>query len=490
MADRCSAIKFAALLGSTELQPQQQRIADSGEEDESRKLIYHTLGSGKTLAALAAAEAAGDPAAAVVPAAVRPQFQAEHERFTDQQTPLSVSSYNQLARGQTNPAETLIFDEAHRLRNPGAKQTAEAIAAARKAKHLYLLTGSPIVNRPEDLAPLATMLTGQRITPKNFADRFIGTKHVHPGLLGWLKGIRPVDVPTLKNRHELARLLQDHVDYHAPDSPDVTVNEERIEVPMEHQQEQLYRAFWDQLPILLRWKLQRDYPLSQQELRRLSSFLAGPRQVGLSVLPFQKGKADPLRAFQESPKLRTAFERLSETLKQPEAKAVVASNFVTAGLSPYAAKLQEAGVPYGMFHGGLNDQERKQVVDDYNKNRLKVLLLGPAGSEGLSLKGTRLMQLLDPHWNAARGTQTVGRGVRFDSHLHLPQADRNVQVQRYYSRLPRTFPSRLLKLFYKNPNRWTEEAADHYLERMTAQKQRLNNEFLQALQEIGQAGGR
>lgn len=478
-------IKFAELLGGTTLQPQQDRIADTGEEEQRRMLIYHTLGSGKTLAALAAAEKAGDPTLAVTPAAVRPQFQAEYERFTDQSTPLDVVSYNRLAGGAVKPAPTTIIDEVHRLRNPGTKQTNQAIRAAEQAKHLYLLSGSPIVNTPADLAPLATMLTQQKITPKDFTDQFVGHKRVYPGWTGWLRGVKPVDVPTIKNREGFERLMQGHVDYHAPDNPNVDVNQETVETEMSGQQEQLYRAFWDQLPTLLRWKLQRNYPMSRAELKRLTSFLAGPRQVGLSTLPFQKGNADPMRAFNESPKLQAAFSRLQNTLQDPQARAVVASNFIRAGLDPYAAKLQAEKIPYAMFHGGLSDAERLKVREGYNQGDPRVLLLGPAGSEGLSLKGTRLMQLLDPHWNAARGNQTIGRGARFDSHVHLPEDARNMQVQRYYSRLPGGWKAWFLRQFYNNPNRWSEESVDHYLDKMTVQKQRLNDEFLQALQEIG-----
>ncbi len=482
---RSTVIKFAALLGGAELQPQQERIADTGDDAESRMLVYHTLGSGKTFASLAAGEHAGDPMLAITPAAVRPQFKAEYENFTDGQTPLAVESYNRLAKGDLKPAPTMIIDEAHRLRNPGTKQTAAAEAAAAQAKHLYLLTGSPIVNQPEDLAPLASMLTQKRITPQQFASRFIGSKRVNPGWSGWWHGAKPVDVPTIKNQAGFADMLRGHVDYHAPQDPNVEINSENVETEMSRPQEQLYRAFWDQLPTLMRWKLQRNYPMSRTELTKLTSFLAGPRQVGLSTLPFQRGNADPLRAFNESPKLQEAFQRLQTSLKDPAAKAVVASNFVRAGLEPYAAKLQAEKIPYTLFDGRLSDVERKQVVNDYNTGNQRVMLLGPPGSEGLSLKGTRLMQLLDPHWNAARGNQTVGRGARYNSHLHLPEADRNMQVQRFYSRLPSGWKSWFMKQLYSNPNKWSEESVDHYLDNMTQRKQHLNDEFLQALQAIG-----
>lgn len=481
-----SHIKFAKMIGGVELQPQQNRIADTGDEDESRMLVYHTLGSGKTLASLAAGDRAGEPMTAITPAAVRPQFEGEHDKYVEGGPDLNVSSYNQLAAGHVQPTPTMIFDEAHRLRNPGSKQTTQAMNAAEQAKHLYLLSGSPIVNRPQDLAPLMSMLTQNNISPKEFADRYIGKETVYPGLWGTLQGIKPATIPTIKNKSGLMNMLRGHVDYHAPQEPNVDVNTERVETEMSRPQEQLYRSFWNQLPFPLRWKLQRNYPMSQEELTKLTSFLAGPRQVSLSTLPFQRGNADPLKAFNESPMLQAAYSRLQAALQQdPQTRAVVASNFIRAGLEPYAAKLKADNIPYSMFNGSLDDAARKQIVEGYNNGDPRVLLLGPAGSEGLSLKGTRLMQLLDPHWNAARGNQTIGRGARYNSHLHLPPEDRNMQVQRFYSRLPGGWSSWFLKQLYSNPNRWTNEAVDDYLDNMTNRKQELNNEFLKVLQEAG-----
>ena len=373
------------------------------------------------------------------------------------------------------------------MRNPESKQTVQAQRLAEQARHLYLLSGSPIVNRPNDLAPLISMLTRKNITPGEFDQQFLGTKTVSPGILGRLRGVPSVDIPAPKNTGKLKSMLAGHVDYHAPASPDVTKNEERIAVPMSPQQERLHQGFWGQLPWLLRWKLKKDYPLTNEEMKNLSSFLSGPRQVGLSTLPFMKGKADPYKAYQQSPKLQMAHQKLQEMLKDQQSKAVVFSNFIRAGLDPYAAALQKDNVPYGMFHGGLGDVQRKQVVDDYNTGKSRVMLLGPAGGEGISLKGTRLMQLLDPHWNETRNHQAIGRGIRFDSHSDLPEDQRNVKVQRFVSQLPEGRLHRLLtSLWQRKPD--TERSrpgVDTYLERLAGRKEKLNDEFRAILQEVG-----
>ena len=429
MQERVRA-KAAALKADVQLQPQQERIRDAAKSGKPvRKLLVHSVGSGKSLSAISAAEETAQPYGVYAPAALRANFNKEVEKFTDQTNSPAVSSYNLLAKGV--PAEvppTVIMDEVQRLRNPDAKQTANAKQVARQARNLILLTGTPVVNSPADLAPLYEMLSGQTLSPETIKARFIGEETVNPGISGWLRGVKPTTRPVLKNKEQLKALLRGYVDYHKPKDTGVEQREEVHETPMSSQQLRFYRAFWDQLPTVLRWKLQYDYPLSRQEITNLSSFLAGPRQVGLSILPFMKGKRDPLAAFNDSPKLRQAVSLAEAALQDPKAKVLTFSNFLEAGLEPYAAALAARKIPYGIFHGGLTDADRKKLVEDYNADRIRHLLIGPSGTEGISTRGTKVIQLLDPHWNEARAKQSIGRGIRFDSHVHLPEDERNVLV--------------------------------------------------------------
>ncbi len=480
--------KRADLLPGVSLQPQQSRVAEPAAHQAVRKLLFHSLGSGKTLASIATAEQAGGPYVASVPAALRPNFKKEQERFTDQTTPNTVQSYNALAKGvPSGPVDTAIFDEAHRLRNPEAMQTQNAKALAAKARNVLLLSGSPIVNRPNDLAPLIEMLTQQPMSPEDFDAKFVGKEKVNPGLGGWLRGVKPVDQTVIKNEDDLRRLLEGHVDYHQPADSGVEQIDERYTVPMSSEQEALHQSFWDQLPWLLRWKLKNQFPLTNEETRSMSSFLAGPRQVGLSTLPFMKGKRDPMKAFRQSPKLMKAMELSREALKDPNAKVVAFSNFIEAGLEPYAAALAAEKVPYAMFHGGLTDAERKQIVDDYNSGKVRQLLLGPSAAEGISLKGTTALQLLDPHWNEARSNQAIGRGIRYDSHTHLPEELRKVRTQRFVSELPTGFLAKMWRrLIQTKPSTsMNDPGTDTYLENMARRKSELNEQFYQLLREVG-----
>lgn len=475
--------KAAALRGGVALQPHQERVRERVLADSPRMLVYHGLGTGKTLAALAAAESAGRPYVAAVPASLRPNFRKEREKFTDRKTPAEVMSHTALARGAEPlvAPETVIVDEAHRLRNPLSAQARGVRRLADRAERLLLLTGSPIVNDPGDLATPATLLSGRTWTPEAFRQQFVGTRTVRPPFLARLRGVRPGVEPALKHERALRRLFDGRVDYQPPRAPEgVRTRETAVPVEMSDEQEAVTKLLWGQLGPLTRWKLRHDFPLSAAEAKRLQSFMTGPREAGLSTLPFA-AEADPLRAFRASSKLREAERHLASHLRDPAGKALVFSNFVRAGLDPYAAGLDEAGIPYRRFHGGMSDADRAAAVDAYNRGEARVLLLGPAGGEGISTRGTRLIQVLDPHFHETRTGQAIGRGLRFDSHADLPPDQRDVTIERYESRRQR--PSWWRRLFGAE----AEPSADQVLGRLAARKDRLNAQFLDVLRDLGSA---
>lgn len=478
-------VKQAELVPEVQLQEHQQRIADRVSSEDPRMLVYHGLGSGKSLSALAAAEAAKkkyqDDYGIVVPASLRGNFQKEVKKFTKGSDP-EIMSYTGLALGKhfKDQPETLIMDEAHRLRNPEAASSQAARRVADQAKRVMLLTGSPITNSPTDLAGLLSMLTDKTITPEEFQKRYVGYQNVSPGWINWLRGIKPGEKPYVKNENELRQMLQGKVDYQPSKTPEgVNVNEETIRVPLSAEQQKIQKAIRTKIPPGFLWKLDREFPLSRDELSRLNSFLTGLRQVGLSTQPFRVDK-DPAKAFTQSAKLQTAMKNLQQVLdSDPRKKAIIYSNFIDSGLKPYSAALEKAQIPHGIFHGSVPVKQRLQALKDYNEGKLRALLLGPAAAEGISTKGTSLIQLLDPHWHESRSQQAKGRGLRFDSHADLPEELKNVAVQRYIS--SSQDPSWLGKwLGYQR-----ERTGDEVLEHLTADKERLNEEFRKILRDIG-----
>jgi superfamily II DNA or RNA helicase len=77
------------------------------------------------------------------------------------------------------------------------------------------------------------------------------------------------------------------------------------------------------------------------------------------------------------------------------------------------------------FQGMLDE-----INDPGNKTgeRVKVILMSPVGSEGISFLNVREVHILDPWFHLNRLEQVIGRSIRTCSHKNLPLAERNVSV--------------------------------------------------------------
>ena len=80
-----------------------------------------------------------------------------------------------------------------------------------------------------------------------------------------------------------------------------------------------------------------------------------------------------------------------------------------------------------------NDFEVKGLTDETNKdgNKVKVVLISKAGSEGIDFKFIRQVHILEPWYNMNRIEQIIGRAVRNFSHKDLPFEKRNVEIFMY-----------------------------------------------------------
>jgi hypothetical protein len=137
-----------------------------------RTFLADEPGLGKTLQALVSLETAGAfPALIVCPASLRLNWLREaaqwlpdrSARAVDPERPvldadLHVVSYDVLHRLteplQRCPPQALVLDEAHFCKNPSARRSRAALAIAGAlddAALVLLLTGTPVVNRPDDL---------------------------------------------------------------------------------------------------------------------------------------------------------------------------------------------------------------------------------------------------------------------------------------------------------------------------------------------------
>ena len=59
---------------------------------------------------------------------------------------------------------------------------------------------------------------------------------------------------------------------------------------------------------------------------------------------------------------------------------------------------------------------------------IKVFMITSSGSEGINLRNTRYVHLMEPYWHPVRSEQVIGRARRICSHKDLPKALQTVEV--------------------------------------------------------------
>ena len=87
-------------------------------------------------------------------------------------------------------------------------------------------------------------------------------------------------------------------------------------------------------------------------------------------------------------------------------------------------------VPYGTISGDAKVSERAKIVKDYNDGKITILFITKAGGEGLDLKGTDAIILMEPTWNDNSSEQVIARAIRFRSHEERPESRKKVRVYR------------------------------------------------------------
>jgi hypothetical protein len=135
-------------------------------------------------------------------------------------------------------------------------------------------------------------------------------------------------------------------------------------------------------------------------------------------------------------------------------------------------KYSKDGFRYVEYHGGIAKPVRETNKKAYNLSEnkhgkiIKIIMISPAGSEGISLANTRQVHIMEPYWNEVRIEQIIGRAIRQCSHKDLPMSERKVDVFRY-------------KMVRRNE----KETTDQRMEGIARKKMNLIQSFLEAVRE-------
>ena len=451
------------------LKDYQQRVLDKlyGEDSPHGLIAYHSTGSGKTFTGLSAINKAlqnkNDKALWIAPASLTVNFDKEKAkhgmRFAGKVDVYSYEKARNLAdKLQDKNYKLVVLDEAHKLRNPDASVVSRLKPVLNNADKVLMMTGTASYNQPVDTLNLIHLLDDKVKVPTTVKE--FSNEYIDPDT--WKL--------TRSGKSKLKGVLNKYIDlYETPkDSKDFPeIQRKIVKVEMTPEQKDAYRYLENDISPLMRWKIRHNLPIELQESASLNAFTAGVRQVSTSTMRHQTN-AKP----EDSAKLVEAAKHMNAmAAKNDNFRGIAYSNYLDAGIEPYAQLLKKKGLEPMVFTGKVSAKEKKRLVDDYNTpGGKKVLVLSSSGAEGLDLKNTRLIQILDPHFNRSKIQQVEGRGARYHSHIDLPEKDRNVLIEEYHSTLPKTFWQKLF-------NRKADTGIDEYLHGLSEKKENLVNEM-------------
>jgi superfamily II DNA or RNA helicase len=389
-----------------------------------RCLIADDMGLGKTIQAIAAAEilarTAGIERVLVVsPTSLKHQWRQEIEKFTGRRALVvegmlnrraelygaesfyKLTNYDVIYRDRESirrwQPDLIILDEAQRIKN-WKTRTAQSVKQL-ESKYAFVLTGTPLENRLEELHSIVEFIDRFRLGPMfRFLDQ-----HQHVDEHGRVVGYRNLSKISQTLEPILIRRTKDKV---LKDLPERL--EKRFFVPMTEEQMEYHEENRETVARLVQ-KWRRHGFLSEADQLRLRIALQNMRMsCNSTYLLDQKSdhgvKADEL------------VDLLQEIFEDKRAKAVIFSQWLRMH-EVVGRRLERRRWRHVLFHGGVPGPKRKDLVRQFKEDPdCRLFLSTDAGGVGLNLQAASAVVNLDQPWNPAVLEQRIGRVHRLGQH--------------------------------------------------------------------------
>ncbi|MDI6840475.1 MAG: DEAD/DEAH box helicase [bacterium] len=388
-----------------------QRVGAHFLNNTSKCILADDMGTGKTLQAITACEDQGAERVLVVcPNTLKWNWFDEIDKWTDSkavvvdgakkkrekaisefQGKYLIINYEALRLHeelQNIEWDVLILDEAHKIKNRKAQQT--KAAKKLKANRVYLLSGTPMLNRPDELWSLLN-----RLYPDKFRSywRFV-ERYCSMVDNGWGKDI---GIGTSEQQEELKRLL-------APIMLRRTKQEVLTELPDKIHQRHL---------VELKGKQAEAYKTMEEDaIATLTSgeTIAAPVVIAQITRLRQIAISTQLLSDQvaESAKFEVLLELIQDN--KDNHKIVVFSQFRKA-VELFSKKLDEAGIKWVAVTGKVKQDDRHQATKSFQEDIETRVMLATieAAAHGLTWTAADIAVFLDRHWTPAINTQAEDR---------------------------------------------------------------------------------
>jgi superfamily II DNA or RNA helicase len=385
-----------------------------------RALLADEMGLGKTIQAIAACallHRLGKAARVLIvtPASLKTEWEEQIERFADLPYQLiygtrrkrlrlydsapffTIVNYEQMLKDALDvnvrlQPDIIILDEAQRIKNWSTK-TAQAVKRL-QSRYAFILTGTPIENRIDDIHSLMSFLDPSVLGPLfRFNREFYDLDE---------RG-RPVGYRNLERLHErikpfLLRRRKAEVEAELPDRAD-----RRHFVPLSPLQADAYAGHEAQVARLVATAKKR--PLTRQESEKLQRELAMMRMICDTNYIL-----DPEE--RTCPKLAELGKILEECRNNADVKVIVFSEWARM-LDLVKELCERMKLGYALHTGSVPQRRRRAEIQLFKSSPdCRVFLSTDSGSTGLNLQNASVVVNCDLPWNPARLEQRIARAWR------------------------------------------------------------------------------
>jgi superfamily II DNA or RNA helicase len=319
----------------------------------------------------------------------------------------------------------VIIDEVHNMRNMGARYDAVYNCVVRSDK-LLILTATPFVNSLLDLKSIIYLLyRDNRAIKKN-------------GKI--IYDVRPVniDIGINKKIEYFADMFNKYVTQ--DDSYDIVLN--NIGYMLNKKVSFINDKNSEYFPKVKMYKL--EMQMSQSFYNKYEKAITVDKNFGVSPEKFFQGYRQAVNSIGDDSYTNEKINNILKIVKQG-GRSVIYTNWLENGVYIITDLMIHNKISYSVISGKTSPKTRMEIVEYYNNGMFNVLIITKAGSEGLDLKETNNIIVMDPVWNPSALEQIIGRGVRFNSHANLPREQRVVNVyllilksptSRFYTYIP------------------------------------------------------
>ena len=390
-----------------------------------RAYLADDMGLGKTMQLIRASEG---KTLVVAPATLVASgtWAREIEKWSDDPSRFEVVSYSKLhphgrsAKGAAGALrdelrqqwDTVIFDEAHYLKNRNAKRTKAAqVLQRRYADRVYLASGTPVSNWSHELfVPLQILQPEEAVAGGRLGSYWRWVEswfRVHDSPfargtleIGKLKGCtaeckqRSLDDPCEHYRRftsenfqgQFIRRLRDEVLTELP-----PIQHQKVKIPMKTNQWKQYRA------------MRKDF-LAEVDNDAVVAWSTGGRHVLMDRICTSLGMLGD-----DSMKDSNKMDQLAEDLQQRVRPTVVVAHYRDT-VEAAAQVAMDQGKTAVVIHGGIDSATRGESIRKFTEGKVDVLVGSfETISEGLTLTISDCIIMVEISYKAARNAQVVRR---------------------------------------------------------------------------------